>query len=276
MELAHIFSTLGRHRAWLVPVALVAIVAGLLTGYKPQLSSPFLKSKSYSRGAAATEAVIDSRASALTDTSRDLGPYTVRASVYANLMTSPSVLQAIGRAAGIPGGAIAAAGPIPNQPSNQQQATREQRGNQIAAEHDVARLQFDTAQDLPIITISAQAGTADTAARLANAAVKGFSNYLSRIQAVQRVPSRRRVEIRQLGPAAGGTINSGTAKAVMLLTFLGVFLAGCLMILLVSNVRESERRRRLVVHDGAAPTHGAAATGSDVRYSERERIVDFR
>ena len=102
MELARALVQLWQRKIWVAAGIVVAALA--VFG-----SREVLKSKVYA--AASTQMVVDSPQSALANIAPDLGPYTARAGIYSRLMTSPQALDAIGRAAGIPGRQITAQGP---------------------------------------------------------------------------------------------------------------------------------------------------------------------
>jgi hypothetical protein len=269
MELALSLRELWRLRAWVVLAFAVALLAAVLSIYRPTLSPPGLQSRTLQASSASTQILVDAGRSSLADTARDLAPLAVRADTFAKVMTSPSVVTSIATEAGIPPGAVTAVGPVSG-PSGSSKAwgSPSARASQIPYEGIGYRLSFEAVEDQPVITTIAQAPTTAEAVRLANASVRGLRRYLERPQLTQGVPLPRRVAVQQLGRAQGGvTIPAGTGRSVAVLAFLGVFGALCVLILVLSGLRRSVLKARF-----AERTHGGSATSALSR-NEREQDV---
>lgn len=101
-----------------------------------------------------------------------------------------------------------------------------------------------------MITIYAQASTADMAIRLANGAATGFQKYIAGIQLRDQVPDRRRVQISQLGEANGGLVNKGVNRVVAALAFVAVFVGWCVGILVASSIARDWRQAKAAEHAG--------------------------
>lgn len=220
MELAQALLKLWERKRWVAVGLVVAAVAALG-------ARQMLKSTVYS--AATTQMIVDAPHSALGDINSSLEPFTTRAGVYALLMTSPEALNSIGRAAGIPGSEISAEGPP--------EATLPQVGQQPNPPSSPFKLQFNQDPTLPTIDIYAQAPTTQQATRLANGAVTGFTRYLTSLEVQGSVPYGQRVQIRQLGDAIGGVVNSGSGKTLAAIVAFVVFILWCCLILFVSKMR---------------------------------------
>ena len=167
MELAQALVQLWQRKIWLV----VGLVVAALAAFG---SRELLKSKVYA--AATTQMVVDSPQSALSNIAPDLAPLTTRAGIYAQLMTSPPAVDAIGRAAGIPGAAIAATGPPnagPSQTAQQPAASSAPSGFKLLLNQDPS---------LPTIDVYTEAPTTRQAIALANGAVSGFASYLRSLE----------------------------------------------------------------------------------------------
>jgi hypothetical protein len=248
----------------------VAAAAAIMSVYHVRLAPPSLKSRSLAYSTAHTQVVVDSTPSSLGNVVANLDPLVARAGVFANLLVSPSALNLIGQAAHIPGNEIYAAGPVePNEPRTVQEPTGETRGGQIVGEADPYRLQFAADPEYPIITITAQAPTGSQAVALANGTVTGLSEYLSQVQ--QHVPSERRVIVRQLGTPTGAVVDGGISKKLFGLVLLAVFIAWCVMMLVVDRFIANWRRSAGLV----AGANGEDYTGEGrVRYAGDGRVRD--
>jgi hypothetical protein len=243
MELAQALVQLWQRKIWVA----AGIVVALLAAFG---SRELLKSKVYA--AATTQMVVDSPQSALGNTAPDLAPFTARAGIYARLMTSPQALDAIGRAAGIPGSQIAAQGP-PEVALPQAQAT--QKAPQSALPNNGFKLLLNQDPNLPTIDVYSKAPTTRQAIALANGAVTGFASYLKTLEAQGSVPPSRRVEIRQLGSAVGGVVDPGTSMKLAGLIAVAVLLIWCGLILYIARMRAAWANRGTA---SVAPSTGAA------------------
>lgn len=232
MGMAQLILRLWKLRFW---VLIGVVFAGAAAAAMMTLA------KSTVYAAASTQMVVDSPRSALGDAQTDLTPFTMRAVVYARLMTSPEALQYIGKAAGVDGSLIAADGPAEiGVPQATHTPSAVVNGKQVTPATEYS-LRFDQNPVLPTVDVYAQAPTTKAAIRLANGAVTGFAAYLSAIESRGNVPGGSRVEVRQLGGATGGVVDPGTSKKVALLVFVIVMALWCCLVLYVSRVAEELR-----------------------------------
>ncbi len=220
MEIAQALVQLWERKIWLLVGLIVAGVAGFGV-HKAAKSSVY--------SAATTQMVVDAPRSALGDIQSSLEPFTARAGVFALLMTSPQALNAIGQAAGIPGNEIAAEGPP--------QANLPQVGSSPTPIDTPYKLQLNQDPTLPTVDIYAQAPSAKEAVDLANGAVTGFATYLKSLQVQGSVPTGQRVEIRQLGSAIGGVVNSSASTKMAGIVGFVVLLLWCGGILFFTKLR---------------------------------------
>jgi hypothetical protein len=86
---------------------------------------------------------------------------------------------------------------------------------------------------IPIIAVSSQAPDPDAAARLANEAIAVLQSQLASVANTDRVPSQRRVIVRQLGRAHASVESRGPGKKLAVLVAVFVFAFGCGTILAV-------------------------------------------
>jgi hypothetical protein len=221
---------------------------------------------------ASTQMLVDSPDSALANAGVDLTGYVSRANVFARLATSAEALQYIGQAAGIPGNLIAATGPT------------EINGSAIAAHAPVAiqggkdlpapatyKLSFLQNPDLTTVDVYAEAPTTAQALRLANGAVTGLANFVNYLDG-SNVPISKRIEIRQLGGATGGIVDSGASKKIALLIFCAVLAMWCGIVLFASRLGAQLRAAKqngidddpfAVAEDDLMPAHAAGMGNSE-------------
>ena len=266
MEFALALHELFRRRRLLAAGVAVAAIAAVLSVYRVGFVSVTPRALQYS--SATTQLLVDSPSSVLGNLKQSLEPLTARASVYANFMASPSVLELIGKQAGIPGNQIYAAGPVnAAEPRVEQEPTALKRNVQLTGETKPYRLNYTSQIDLPTIGIYAQAPTTVQAKRLANGAVVGLQQYLAQTQKETHTPPDAMVTVRQLGHATGAVVDGGIKKSLAVLVFFGVLLLWCIGMLLGSRFLETWRATREESPTGEEPAtaavNGAAAVAPD-------------
>jgi hypothetical protein len=268
MEFALVLRELTRHRWALAVGVLVAAVAATFSVY--HLDGLKLKPRQLTHSSASTSVFVDTPSSVLGNLTPSFDPLQTRATVYANFMASPEVLNMIGQRVGIPGDQIYAAGPVDSLvPRIVEEPTAVQRNVEITGETMPYRLNFNNDPNLPTIGIYAQAPTTNQAILLANAAAASLGQYVRNLQETDRVPSQSRVVIRQLGLASGGVADGGVSKALAVIVFLGVLLLWCVLVL--AAVRFRAYWRASVALDGTADAAAAAAAGPQLTLSELDR-----
>lgn len=238
MDLATAIRELWHLRLWVVLVALLAVLAAVATAYKVQPFPPSLEKKSLEFGAAQAQILIDSPRTTLADLNREFTPLAERAQVFSQFMASPPVKDEIARVVGVPPGALTAEASVASQnlPSSATEPGGGERANQLVAEGIGYKLSFEAQESLPIVAVYAQAPKAEQAIELADGASVGLRRYLTKVEAAQEIPDRRRVRVIALGAAKGGIVNSGANKMVAAIAFLGVLTFGCVLLLVLANV----------------------------------------
>jgi len=137
----------------------------------------------------------------------------------------------------------------------------------------VYRLSVTAVPAQPLLNVTTQAPSAEKAMKLANGAGRALSAYVIQQQIKQHVPPIRRIVIRQLGAAKGGTINSGANPTAAVLGGLATFVALALLILFSDRLRTDVRRKRGRVYDGArAPRN--LANGRGVHSGDVDPVSD--
>jgi hypothetical protein len=236
MDTARIVKTLWRHRLWVALGWIVAWGVAYAITFKVTFP-PGLEPRGIEFGAASTQVLIDTRRSPLLDADAEVDPLTTRAQVYARLVESDPVREAIAREAGYEPAEIVIAGrtAISTFRSAREPAA-EQRANQLAGESQQKRLLFAAEEELPVLSIYAQGRTANEAIRLADAGAQGLIAYVKRLQARGSVPAASSVELRQLGSARGALVNPSASEMLALVVFVGVLAFWCILVLLGANV----------------------------------------
>jgi hypothetical protein len=243
MELVQVLRQLWGRRMLVLVVALVAAMAAAATAYRPEGMPPKLQKRSLGIGAASTQVLVDTPRSSQTNIDKDPTPLSTRALVFAQAMSSLQGRAAIAKETGIPAIKIAAKGPFSSESNRStfQAQPSEPRANEILGEGEGYRLLFDAQQELPIVSIYAQAPTALAAEKLANGASRAMRKYVTTL-GVKDSKSDSQVVLRDLGPAEGGTVNQGVSTAVMALVFIGILTLGCLLIVFGSGLAREWRR----------------------------------
>jgi hypothetical protein len=276
MELVSIIRQLWRRKLLVVLVALVAVCVAIWSAYKV----PSMEKRGLQLGAASSQILVDSPASTLVEgvDANQLTTLSTRARVYAQYLASLQARDAIAKATGIPSRAIRVSGPFSSDISrnNYSNQSSESRAGDVLKEGAGYRLVFDAQEGVPIITVSAQAPTADAAVKLAQASFVALSVYVDKLQreadaipekevpkgATAQVSTDNGVRVRQLGDPEGGTIGGGNGKILMVFVFLAVFLFGCALIAILPGMarhwRLLDRAEQLVEESADAPAPGTS------------------
>jgi capsular polysaccharide biosynthesis protein len=230
MEFAQLLKTLWDRKAALAVIVALAFAVAVMMMF--HVSTHGLKSKSYAYGAAQQQIMIDSPRSSLIDLSQDGAPLASRAAVYAEFMRSNAVVQAIAKRMGVPAASIVAQGPFTTADGTQGiPRPAPARANEVRGEAVQYRLTFDYQQDLPIVSIYAQAPDGASATRLANAAVAGVTDYIHALEQQTNVPAHDQTTVRALGAPVGGTVTAGAKPLMAVLAFIAVFVFGCVLLI---------------------------------------------
>jgi hypothetical protein len=149
---------------------------------------------------------------------------TARASLIANLLSSPPVLHKIADDLGLSVDEVSGATEITEGvPLALIEPNEEKRANQILVSHDGYRLDIQANPTLPIIDVYAQAPTPAEAAELADAVAPAGNAYSDVLADSDKFPTDNRVQLRQLGAAQGAAISPTAPIEIFALTFIVVF-----------------------------------------------------
>jgi hypothetical protein len=263
VDVAQILGQLWRRRGLVALGALLALAIGLSVAYRPSLSHG-LEKRSLELGTASTRLLIDTKISSVTDLAGSISPLSERAQTYSALAQSEPVLKAVAQDVGIPRDALVA------DPTFSDEQGAPQRSESIAKENQIYRVAFNTTKEQPVLDLTTQAPSGAAAAKLANSVARTLRAYVVHQQDAQKVPAGRRLTIRQLGAARGGTINSGANVMAAALGGLAVFVAVCLLILFGDRLRADMRRMRGRAYAG----QGARSSLVEVQGSTEPRRVE--
>lgn len=232
MEVARALKALWKRRRLVALGAVIAAIAALCSAFTISLFPPKLTPRTNTFATASTQILVDTPNSAFANLEEEVEPLNTRAAVFSRFLASPLAITLIARESGLPANAIEGQGPYEqNLPVFEQEPTAEKRSSQIIGERALYRLRFENNPDLPIVTVFAQAPTADEAHKLADAAPEALSSYISRIQESQKTPAKRRVIVHQLGDATGGVVNGGANAQIAALVFFVVLVLWCLLLI---------------------------------------------
>ena len=171
--------------------------------------------------------IVDRRAQA-----QELATLIKRAELMGRAMITPPVLADIGKRAGLPADAISGiARTTASVPIALTEPGSEQRADEIVEAKAPYRLEIQARPTSPILDVYALAPSVDEAIRLANAATLGLRDYLESLAHKQDFPADQLVELRQLGPARGASINGKTPLLITVLSFFTGFGLTCLTLL---------------------------------------------
>jgi len=236
---------LWRRRFAVVAFALIAAIVGALVAYEPTFPP---KSRSDSVGVASVRILVDTPDSQVVaigaEGAGDLGGH---ASLLAQLMLQGEAKAAIARRAGVDAKrlvTVAASGPsqIDSSPVSGPPETKALV---------VRTLTSESGNQLPIIGVDAQAADAESAAKLANAAVAGLEDFVASKASIAGVPDDRKLHVRGLNVAQGENVVRGPSKTMAVALAIFVFGALCALLLLTSvlarnwrAVAEAEQKHR--------------------------------
>lgn len=236
----------------------VALFVGVWSVAKISLMPPSLKPRSEQIATAVTHVLVDTPSSALLDLRQNtygLEDLTNRAVLLGNVMGSALVRTSIARRAGVPLELLTIETPLtPRQPRAAVQQGNEKKTTDIFRSTDQYRLSIQANPTVPLLDIYAQSPTADSAAKLGNAAVQELQVYLARLATTEQTPAKDQINLVQLGRAEGTVVNKGIELQVAFVAFLLTLGLGCATTIFVSRVREGWR----LAADKPAPSGGRA------------------
>jgi hypothetical protein len=240
-------------------VLVLAIAAAIFSAYR--ISPSGLEKRSLAVAAASSQILVDSPDSTLIQ-GAELSTFdalATRAKIYGQYLASLAARQEIAKRAGVPAGTISTSGPFSSATGQNAYSSQpsEERAGELLQEGAQNRLVFTAQEDVPILTVDAQAATTDTALALASASFDTLENYVHSLEA-DGAPVRHGVTVRELGAPEGGTLGGSNNLILMVLAFLLVFGLGCAAILLVPSFARRWRALDDVEYADASRAHADA------------------
>jgi hypothetical protein len=215
---------LSRRPAVLGISVLLALLAAVLSAYRPTLSPLGMQQRNLQIAAASTEILIG-RPNALPNNSIAYEAAVNAGLLAANVMISPAVTDIVGRKLGIDPQAIQATPPATdNVPAALIQPGPSGGPEDIFALPDHYKLELEQDPTSPMLFVYTQAPTGADAVRMANAFAQGLVAYLKQLQTRHAVPVNQQLSVEQLGGAEGGTAHTGGLTQIMFLVFIATLL----------------------------------------------------
>lgn len=269
MELALVIREIWSRKRLLAIGLIIAPLLALMS--VAQVNGTSIKPKGLQFSGATTQLFIDTPRTALGNVGQDVTQLQTRATVLANFMASPTIVDLIGKQVGLSGDQLYAAGPVNvNQARAVIEPTELKRNIQVTGETEPYRLEFLNDPTLPTITVNTQAPTTRMAVALANASAKALEDYVTGLETVGSTPHGERVVVRQLGVPNGGVVNAGISKKLFIMVFVLVFGLWCAVVLVAGRFRANWKASRgvydqltataIAEHEAAASSNGNVAS----------------
>ena len=219
MDTVTILRELWRRRLYVVGVCLLALLAG----------AAVIQTK-YEVGVATAQILVDTPNSQVVEVApKGYDTVGVRANLLASLMVDGAVKSAIAARAGLQPNQIVGVDNAANYASATS-APPPPVSTPSGPRAFVLTTQVPTdsvGDELPIIQLDAQAPNSAEAARLAEAAIAGLSDYLGSKAALQRIPDADRLQVTGLGAPQATTAARGASDVIAIGVAIVVFLLGC-------------------------------------------------
>lgn len=227
MRLIPILKELSRRKRWVAfaPVFALLIVVGIAK--KEPSTQVYTASK---------QMLVDTTDSSVSNASKNIELLSVRAGIYAQIMTNAGVMNLIGQAAGIPGDEITSTGP-----ANTVGQSATHLATVPSAGGYALTMSLPDPQTEPIIAITSLATTSAKATALANGAGLGLTDYISHLATAYGVPAKDSISIRDLGAPSVSVVTSGIAKPLLPVIFLIGVSVWCVLVLFGSRFAQGWR-----------------------------------
>jgi hypothetical protein len=221
MQVGRVLYELSRRRL-LVGISVgIATIAAVFSAYRITLAPPGLHPRAIGMSTASTQLLIDNPDTIVLDLSQ--GGYQLQqmaqsATLLGNVLGSLAVRTDIARIVGVPVRTIETTEPATPQFPQAFASPRSRTTTDILSSNNQYRINIQVNPTVPILDIYTEAHSVVTAKALANAAVTGLRDYLSTV--APSLPSKKQVQIEQLGLAQGGAVTGGLRVEVLGLVFL--------------------------------------------------------
>jgi capsular polysaccharide biosynthesis protein len=273
MDVVFILRELWRQRVLVAVVAVFAVLLGGFTAYSPGLPPT---SRQHEVGVASSRALVDTPNSqvadlGLTEPGTDPVSLPARAALLANLLSTAPLRDEIAKRAGVAPELLITSADTPT--DTPQRKTEITTGASVKPGDPRANtLIFHTDDELPLITVNAQAPTAQTASRLADSSIEVLEQHLASVVNDTGVPSSRRLVVEKLGVPGAATQNVGPSRLIAFIVTLIVFVIGCASLVGVSALIRGWREAAALeqAFDAAPDPFGSVSP----RAAEDEEEID--
>ncbi len=228
-------SSLGRRLLAVLVVSILvgAVSAGVSTGRIGLVPPKLTSTSSLQSGVASNHVLIDARHPPIVQRGEYPFPLVIKhAELLGRVMTSPPLVERIGRLAGVdPGQITASVRSTVNVPTAFTEPSSEQRADEIRRSRFSHRLEIQARQSTPVLDIAARAPSTEEAEKLADSTVAALRGYLNELADREGFDKDHLVVVRQLSAARGGPVDGGNSAAIGLLAFaLGFLLSAAAML----------------------------------------------
>lgn len=250
-ELASILVRLWRLRAWVLLVVTVAAVVGILTVLRPTGDSPFLERRATSTAVAQTELLVDTRSSSIGDAEQDLEDVAARAAVYARFAQLDEVRELAAQRADVPAETVQIDVVVADAGSSGPPTPVDEALSPDSAD-EMYVLTARVPAEVPVVSLSAQAPTLDTARELVDGATDGLVSYVTDFVREEQEISDQ-IVLSRISPTVGRPVTDGTPIALGAVLAVLIVLLGCGAVLLVDGLRSAIGSERRGVREAAEP-----------------------
>jgi hypothetical protein len=225
LEFVKVLRELSRRKKLVALVLAISLFTGFILAFKPGFPP---QSRQYQVWLASSDVLVDTRNSqvvAVGGLGADLSVLTGRANLIGSLTTSGELKNAIAKSAGIPANELVVVPPTgaPGLPP----APVVPAGAKGLSDADTVKLSTSIAATLPILHVTAQAPSRETALKLSRAVIVALKEYLSSVAASQKVPAAHRLVVREFGAPVAGVATRGLPRRFALAATAILALLGC-------------------------------------------------
>lgn len=259
MDVVFILRELWRQRVLVAVVAVVAVLLGGFVVYSPGLPP---ESRQHQVGVASSRALVDTPNSQVADlglTEPGTDPVSLpgRAALLANLLTTSPLREEIAKRAGVEPELLVTSADTPT--DTPQRKTEITTGAAVKpGDPEANTLIFHTDDELPLITVNAQAPTAETASRLADSSIEVLEQHLASVVNDTGVPSSRRLVVEKLGAPGAAAQTVGPSRLIAVLVTVVLFALGCAALVGISALIRGWREAAAIeqAFDASSETFG--------------------
>jgi len=214
----------------MLAVAVIALVSAVLTVYSPSVWPPGLHPREVQVAAASITLQLMNNAAAANST-YEYEELVNRSLLAGNVLLSPAVMDRVAHRLGISPEAIKEYPPVTaNVPAALIVPGPTGSPTDLLDLPDSYRIEVQVNPIVPIVRLYTQGPSGGRAIAFANLAARSLSAYLAHSQAAAGIPPGKRIAIRQLGSATGGSAPTSGPSEMVVLVFAFVFIVALALI----------------------------------------------